>query len=454
MIGLYYTAFSLLLAVAGPPLLLFKKKARVGLAQKLGSVPAGIQPKGTAKRVWFHTVSVGEFNATLPVINAFRQAHPDCQIFVSTTTGTGQALAQSKVGDWATVIYFPYDVPWAINAWLNAVQPDMVAIAETEIWPGFIYECHKRGVAVCCVNGRISPRSFKRYQSISSLVKPVISRFTAIAVQSEQEAFRYRALGAKQDSVIACGNTKFDGLRAVSPEERAQLQQQLNLSADDFVIVGGSTHEGEEAALLTALNRLMEQRASGSASRGRVRLIIAPRHPERFQRVFQIIEAAGFRVRCFTRAEAFERDNDVYVLDTIGQLLNYYSLATAAFVGGTLAPIGGHNIVEPCIYATPVICGPHVEKTRDVANALLDRKALLKIDTVDELVKALSDLRNSQTQRELIGAAGKHYLDQSQGAVARTSAVLDSVYQKRIGVVSSSQAVAIGAAAGVEKRPS
>ncbi|HEY9791323.1 MAG TPA: 3-deoxy-D-manno-octulosonic acid transferase [Candidatus Obscuribacterales bacterium] len=421
MIFLYYLGFSLLLLMAGPLLLAFKKKARHGVWQKLGVVPAAVQPKGHKRRVWFHAVSVGEFNAVYPLVQLFAKEHPDCEVFVSTTTGTGQALAQTRVGDWANVFYFPFDVPWAVNAWLDRVQPDMVAIVETEIWPGFMSECANRGIKVCCVNGRISPRSFKQYKSMVAFFSGTVGSFAALAVQSEQEAARYRALGAHPESIYICGNMKFDGIKPVDEAERSSLRHRLNIQKDDVVIVGGSTHEGEESALLDAVTKL-------SASNRRIRLIIAPRHPERFQRVYQIVESYGFRARTFSRDQSFEQDNDVYVLDTIGQLLKFYSLADIAFVGGTIAPIGGHNIVEPFVYNVPVVCGPHTEKTRDVAYALLERGGLVQLQSADQMASDLLDLITSPQRRQTIGKAGKSFLDNSQGAVQRTMSVLNSVF--------------------------
>jgi 3-deoxy-D-manno-octulosonic-acid transferase len=427
MIALYYLGFTILLAVVGPLLLLFKKKARIGLKQKLGFVPRRIQPPPSvgvqSKRIWFHTVSVGEFNATHQLIALFQQQHPDWQIFVSTTTGTGQALAQEKVGDWATVFYFPYDTPWAINNWLDRVQPDVVAIAETEIWPGFVHECVKRHIKLCLVNGRISPRSFEHYKIYAPFISSTFGSFTKIAAQSEQEAFRYRSLGAGPGVVQICGNMKFDGMRAATSEQRDELRRKLQIQQNDTVLVAGSTHEGEESALLEALTKLVARKKNGD---GNIRLIIAPRHPERFQRAYQVVESYGFRARCFSRDEAFERENDVYVLDTIGQLMKFYSLATIAFVGGTIARIGGHNIVEPCIYEVPVVCGPHVQKTRDVASALKETGGIVQIERAEDLFQVLSDLIWSPDKRMRVGAAGKYFLDNSQGAVGRTISVLNA----------------------------
>ena len=416
----YYTIFSLGLLGASP-FLLWREKARAGLKQKLGVVPHRV--KSTAanndKRIWFHAVSVGEFNATLPLLDAFRQKHPEYAVFVSTATATAQRLAHDKIGEWASIFYFPLDVPWALNNWLNAIKPQVAVISETELWPGFTHECQQRGIKLCIANGRISPRSFKRYQMIHPLFAFVLERFDAIAAQSDIEAKRYRDLGANPQAVFACGNMKFDGIKALNTEGQAKLREEIGLK-DEFVIVGGSTHEGEESALLNAL----EMQPNNT------RLIIAPRHPERFQRVCDIIESHGCRARRYSAADRFEQLNDVYVIDTIGHLMAFYSLASVAFVGGTIAPIGGHSLIEPFAYSIPVVCGPHVEKTRDVARSLLERNALIQVRTPRELGVEIARIAQNPAERLRLGAAGRAYLSDSQGAVARTLSVLESLLQE------------------------
>ena len=418
MIWFYYTIFALVMALAGPFLLL-QPKARIGLWQKFGIVPDAIASKIDTSRpaIWFHAVSVGEFNAIAPLLQSFRTEHPDFQIYVSTTTGTSQKLAKERVGDWATVFHFPFDLPWALRNWLNCIKPIAVVIAETELWPGFAHECSLRGIKSCIVNGRISPRSFKGYMRLRWLFQALLRQFAAVGVQSEQESLRYRTLGAKDSAVQVCGNMKFDGIKSLSATEQQVLRKKLNIGTTDLVIVGGSTHESEESALLEALAKLPAH----------CRLILAPRHPERFARVSQIVQNHGYRPRRYSADEQFERQGDVYVLDTIGQLTNFYSLSSIAFVGGTIAKIGGHSLIEPFAYSTPVVCGPHTEKTRDVASALLQRNALLQVPDASALVETLKQLCDSESTRRRYGAAGREYLDQSQGAVQRTMNMLNSV---------------------------
>jgi 3-deoxy-D-manno-octulosonic-acid transferase len=422
LIFLYYAAVFALLAVCGPFLLL-SPKARAGLSQKLGIVPH-TQKGWTSKavsgrpRIWFHAVSVGEFNALWSLLEPFRAAFPGWDIFISTTTATGQSLAQERAGGFAHVFHFPLDLPWATAAFLDAIEPDAIAVVETEIWPGFLAQCQARGIKTLILNGRLSPKSFRWYSTCQALFGPVFRSFNAIVAQSTNEVERYRAVAGAAARAVACGNIKFDGLVAVSPERRQELINCTAIKDSDMVLVAGSTHEGEESTILKAVQQLRH---------AKYRVIIAPRHPERFARVAGIIESYGFRVRRFSLGERFEQDNDVYLLDTIGQLTAFYSVASVAFVGGTLVPIGGHNLVEPATYGVPVVCGPHVHKTRDVAASLLEAKALIKIEGLDALIRQLEKLSEQPNYRSSIGDNGRLWLQKSQGAVKRTLDVLKQV---------------------------
>lgn len=431
MIFGYYSLLILVLTIIGPFLLL-SKKARAGLGHKLGVVPAWLDTDKKRARAWFHAVSVGEFNALLPLIEEFSRRHPEFELFVSTTTGTGQALAKSKVGSIAGVFHFPLDLPWATGNFINAIKPDFVAIVETEIWPGFMNQCHKRKIPVILINGRLSPRSFKSYCRWGWFFGNVFRQFAALAVQSEEEAKRFYQLAGKKINLAVCGNLKFDGLKAISTETRMSLRQKLGLAENEQVLVAGSTHEQEEAALLKAIKG------------EKIRLILAPRHPERFDRVVAILEARGFRPRKFSKNESFEQENDVYLLDTIGQLNNFYSVSTIAFVGGTLVPVGGHNLSEPCIYKVPVLCGPYVHKTKYLADCLQAQGALYLVQDEFELAERLHELKVSPELCQQMGTAGFDWLAQSQGAVERTIVLIEQT----IGTQAKPEPLKIGALSG------
>lgn len=425
---IYYLVVVIVLMVAGP-FLLFIPKTRKGLAQKFGSVPKGIGPF-SKKPIWFHCVSVGEFNAALPLIKLFHETHPDIPVAVSTATATGQQQAKDKVGEWATVSYFPLDLPFALNNWLNAINPSLVAIVETEIWPGFMHECTRRKIPVIVINGCISPRSFKSYKKLGFFFGPVIRKFSFISAQSPKNLERYRSLAGFEIEGTCPGNLKVDGLKQVAPETKAEIFKKLNLSKGDAVIVGGSTHEGEESVLLSAYKRLITER-SWDPSFVRTRLILVPRHPERFEAVASLVQSMGLNPRLYSKGEGFQSDNDVFILDTIGLLSQYYCVATIAFVGGTLVPIGGHNLLEPYAYDVPVISGKYIDKTRDIANGLLDKNALTLVNDGKELYFHLALLLKDEARRKTIGKAGHTYLSESQGAVKKTLAILE----KQLGIV-------------------
>lgn len=421
MIIPYYLILTLALLTAGP-FLLFSKKARAGLGQKFGFVPADFakrvaQIPASRTRVWFHSVSVGEFNALFPLLEEFHKRHPECKLFVSTTTRTGQELAQSKAAAIAEVFYFPFDLPFAHNKWLNLIKPQLIGIVETEIWPGFMTECAKRDIKVVLLNGRLSPRSFKGYLSWRWFFRPIVNKFSALAVQSESEKERFLALGGNLLPVSVSGNIKLDGLKANSPQELAELRDLSGLesSMSAPIMVAGSTHEGEETVFLSILKELNSS----------FRLVLVPRHPERFNRVAQLIQSYGFRTRRFSKGEKLEARHDVFLLDTIGQLKKFYGVCDIAFVGGTVANIGGHSLTEPCIYSVPVICGPYIHKTRDLCEKLLDCNGLIKCDDEKEIKSQLEVLLNSPEQRRVIGENGFRFLSESQGALERTLSVLE-----------------------------
>ena len=424
---LYYSLVALALCLAGPVLMLSAKR-RAGLGQKLGVVPLSIRNHASDGRaIWFHAVSVGEFNAVWPLVRAFAARHPQYRIYISTTTATGQQLAGERASDLAHVFYFPLDLPWALNAWMDAVRPVLAVVVETEIWPGFTHECSKRDIRLVVVNGRISPRSFGSYHRLRHFFGPVIRQFAAIAAQSKGDAQRYLAI-TDQANVTVTGNLKFDGLKPISKPEQEEVRSRLHLAPNQIVVVGGSTHEGEESALLAAFRKLTAALASDANQAGKAppRLILAPRHPERFVRVADLISEMGFRPRRYSAGETFEQESDVFLLDTIGQLFRYYSVATVAFVGGTLAPIGGHNILEPYAFGVPVACGPSLEKTLDTANGLRDRQAIRIVSNSDELADNLIELIRSDEMRRELGERGRQWLSESQGAVDRTLRILES----------------------------
>jgi len=419
----YYIFFALVLCLIGP-FLLVNAKARAGLGQKLGRIPLDlVKAKGEIRgAMWLHAVSVGEFNAILPLVMALHQKYPRLPLVVSTTTKTGQDLAGQKLAGVARTFYFPFDLPFAINSWLDFVRPSSVVIAETEIWPGFVDMARANGIPLAVVNGRMSPKSFKGYARWKFFFGPVLRRFSVIGVQNEDERSRYRAVGGSTLPVVVLGNLKYDGLVPLPPEKIRALKSELGITDDTIVIVAGSTHEGEETAMLDAYASIL-QTALGQS--GKMLLVLVPRHPERFDHVAQLIEQRGLILKRFSRGDRLDgAANPVFLLDTIGKLFDFYSLADVAFVGGTFAPIGGHNIMEPYAFGVPVLIGPRYEKTRDSAKALLAKDAIVVCQSTDALSCQLLQLLNDPILRKQKGMAGREILQESQGAVQNAMEML------------------------------
>jgi 3-deoxy-D-manno-octulosonic-acid transferase len=408
----------------GPFLLLFSR-ARSGVMSKLGFIPVKLRRELQLLKapVWFHAVSVGEFTALLPLVEALHKKFPRLDIVISTTTRAGNQLAKERTSSYATVIYFPFDLPWVVSQILDLIKPAFFAIVETELWPGFIKQCANRQIPMAILNGRISPRSFRSYSLMKPLFAPLLRRFSLIGTQSQSEADRYEAIADHKLPVKVLGNLKYDIKPAINLSEVIQIKEKLNISEQDLVLVAGSTHEGEEVLLLDTLRRYVELNDTKYRSRT-LRLIIAPRHPERFNRVAQIITQAGHPVRRYSRSQSFTSKADVLLIDTIGVLSKYYALADLAFVGGTIAKVGGHNLLEPYAYGIPAVCGPYIYKTKQTANILRHRKALYLGKNKMEVQDAIIRLLDNAKLRTNMGSNGKAWLDENQGAVSRA---LDSI---------------------------
>ncbi len=423
MILLYQIGFTMVLFLVSP-ILLFSARARFGVSQKLGFIPQSIKDSIKPNSIWVHAVSVGEFNAVLPLLKKMRENLPDLPLFVTTTTGTGQAMAKEKAGSFATVAYFPYDMPSSINTWLDAVKPSAFILIETEIWPGFVYACHKRKIPVMSVNARMSPRSFKSYFNLRFFFKEVLRLFSIIGVQSKAEAERFASVQGSADNIQIFGNIKLDGLQGHSAPNNSQLEDYLNIEADQFFFTAGSTHEGEEALVLDAFKYLIRNKQEQSPV---PKLVIAPRHPERFEHVRNLIKEAGFEPKSFSKSEKLNTGDHVFLLDTLGKLMEAYSLSQLAFVGGTLVNIGGHNVAEPFAFSVPVVCGPYIQKTRDLANALTDINALTVVSNKEEFnlqVKYLYDHKEEALRK---GNLGKNWIDQNLGACDQALIALKKV---------------------------
>jgi 3-deoxy-D-manno-octulosonic-acid transferase len=390
-------------------------KYRAGLAERLGAVPARLRPtKPDENCIWVHAVSVGEVLAVSGIINALRSrlGEKGWRIAISTTTLTGQKLAQEKFGE-ENVFYFPLDFGFALRPYFRLLRPRLVVLAETEFWPNFLRLAKKSGARVAVVNARISDRSFPRYRRFANLLRHVLRSVDVFLAQSEQDKTRLIAIGANSGRVQVSGNLKFE----ISVSQQSELVKQLRvtLPAAVPVIVCGSTVEGEEPMLLEAFKGVLEKTPQAL-------LILAPRHPERFASVTASISQSG--LRCWKRSEWKNEalSGGVFLLDSIGELASIYAIAFAAFVGGSLVPRGGHNILEPAQFGRPIFVGPYTENFRDIINIFKDADAVHVLDP-QKLSSEFASMLDPQWQA--MGERGLQVFRAHSGATQKTLDALE-----------------------------
>ncbi|QSL87382.1 lipid IV(A) 3-deoxy-D-manno-octulosonic acid transferase [Pseudomonas atacamensis] len=410
---LYTALFYLGLPLVAIRLWLRARKApayakRIGERFTLG-MPT-LQPGG----IWVHAVSVGESIAAAPMIRALLERYPALPITVTCMTPTGSERIQALFANEAHIqhCYLPYDLPCAAARFLERVQPKLAVIMETELWPNHIHQCAKRGIPVALANGRLSQRSAKGYGRFSKLTAPMLAEMSLLAVQTEAEAQRFRDLGARPESVEVTGSIKFDltidpQLLQRATELRSQWQTQ-----DRPVWIAASTHEGEDEVVLDAHRRLL-------ANHPDALLILVPRHPERFNSVFELCQHEGFAtVRRSTGANV-DAQTSVLLGDTMGELLFLYALADSAFVGGSLVPNGGHNLLEPAALAKPVLSGPHLFNFLDIAAQLREAGALAEVDDAEGLAVEVQRLFELPRDAQRMAEAGLAVMRRNQGALQR-----------------------------------
>ena len=432
MILFFYNLALLAALVVGAPWWLWRmattQKYREGLRERLGRVPTKLVSSSAATdrpTIWIHAVSVGEVLAVTRLVKALPAALPDYLVAVSTTTRTGQALARERFGA-NRVFYCPLDLPWAVRAYLRALKPQMLVLAETEFWPNLLNECFRRGIPVAVVNARISDRSWPRYRKLRRLWTPLLSRLGRVMAQSEIDAERLLAIGCAPARISVAGNLKFD----VRAAEEAEATRLLKNSAGVLrILVAGSTLEGEEAALLDAWPQLL-------ASDPQLMMVLAPRHPERFAAVAALLEKSGHR---WTRRSEWNsrpvdalRPGEIVLLDTIGELASVYSLASVAFVGGSLVPAGGHNPLEPTQFGVPIVMGPHYANFVAIVEGLRKQDAL-RIAAKEELAAVLIELLSNRQLAEAMGARAREVFEQQAGATERCVAAIRELLASPIG---------------------
>lgn len=385
----------------------------------------------SAPCIWLHSVSVGEVLAGQPLAYALRERFPHASFVISTTTDTGQARAREQLAWMDAHVYFPLDVPWITERAVTCLCPTLVIILETEIWPNFLRTCARHHVPVVLANGRLSDRSFARYRRLGRMMGDLLGYFRLCLMQSDADAERIRQLGASPARVVTTGNLKYARPNADEQTRRdriaADLHRQYRLGDGRLCIVAGSTVEGEEPLLVEAFARLRRQ-----APLATCRLLVAPRHPERFTEVARSLERLGWQVARRSQPRPEDVHAPVILLDTVGELAAAYRWADVAFVGGSLVPRGGHNILEPAAEGRPIVTGPHTENFRAIvgrfraANAVWQLAPAPAEGLCQTLQQAFETLLCDSAQAAALGARAQATWASETGAVAATLAALDA----------------------------
>lgn len=419
-----YLGYSLLLSlglIILIPHFLFQALAHgkyvAGLRQRLGSIP----PVNGKPVIWLHCVSVGETQAARPLAKRLKQQFPHHDLVISTITLTGQNLARDVFrNDAAGIFYFPFDWRWTVRRALKAVNPAVVLIMETELWPNFLRECKSRRIPVALVNGRISRQSYRRYRLIKPFLRRVLSSLSIAVMQSETDAQRLEDLGMPKEKLFNAGNLKFDAeLAGELTSKTEEIRKRFAFDRSVPLVLAASTHAPEEQIILESIQKLRQSQA--------VRLMLAPRHPERFNEVASLLQKSGLTwTRRTNRLDANDANATIVLLDTIGELPATYELADIVFVGGSIVDKGGHNVLEPAAAGATVVTGAHTHNFHAIVELMNEAGALVQLPPLegavasDELAYVFEKLLASPAEREELGRRAKQLITANQGAADRT----------------------------------
>jgi 3-deoxy-D-manno-octulosonic-acid transferase len=367
--------------------------------------------------IWFHAVSVGEAEALFPLVRQIQKQHKDVKILITTTTPTGSARVKAVMQETVTHVYLPYDIPDAVSRFMHCFKPKLAVILETEIWPNLFMSCGKNNIALYIINARLSEKSSRGYQKIPTLILPALEQVNGIATQTHDDTTRFIAIGATSEKVKTLGNIKFDV--AIPQSTIAQgLQIKTDLFGGRFVWLIASTHKDEEVIFLEIYKEIKHKIPE-------LLLVIVPRHPERFVDVKKLCEQLQLGVVMRTTGAKVYAETDVYLVDTMGELKMLYAASDVAFVGGSMVPTGGHNILEAAAVGVPVMFGPYMVNFKEIARGVLSHNAAIQCQNKDELVNAILALYEHPAYRAELAEKGMEFVRQNQGAIARICAMLD-----------------------------
>ncbi len=393
-------------------------KSRRGIRERLGYyTDEQLQQVRENQVIWIHAVSVGETRAAMPLISALRQRYPEHLILVTNVTETGHAVAldNTKVD---LCLFFPFDFSWAVRKSLELIRPQIILIVETEIWPNFVRQANTLDIPLMLVNGRLSDRSFPRYRMIRVLLRPILQCFSFFCMQSQADADRIITLGAASERVENCGNLKFDHqILNLSEKDTAEIKALYRIPEQPLVLVAGSTHEGEDRQLLEAFQSV------GAAIQRPLLLVLVPRHPERRRDIQSLLKEMSISGRLrseLNREDRLLSAGEVLIGDTLGEVLPLYSIANLVFVGGSLVPVGGHNLLEAALASKPVVFGPHVHNFKEISTKLIRAGAGIKVEDAGQLVQVLVTMLGDPGRCRAMGEAGRALIAENVGATERT----------------------------------
>lgn len=412
MYALYSAVLGVGLLAYLPAFLARRRRAGYGrdLAQRLGRLGDGLPPE---PRCWIHAVSVGESAAAVPLVEGIRRRWPELGIVVSTITPTGARIVAERLAGTAAHRYFPIDLPGPVRRALDAARPRFFIAIETELWPNFLRSLARRRIPAMIANGRISDRSFRRYRWVRWLMRRVLADVSVFAMQTEEDARRIIALGAPPSRVVVTGNLKSDLVPEPIGDDTSAWRERLRLGADARLWIAGSTHRGEEVVVLDAFLRARTRCPD-------LALLLAPRHPERAGEVEDLVRERGLAAARRSRLPADGAPGAVVILDTVGELAALYALAEVVFVGGSLVPVGGHNVLEPAMRGKPVLVGPHMSNFREGAELLQRSGGGLVVKDGPELERELTRLLEDRDLARRMGEAARQAFAGRQGAVSAT----------------------------------
>lgn len=424
--GIIYNIIFISLAFFYIPVFLIRKRKRRGVAFRFGVYPkALIDRLKERENIWIHAVSVGETMAVSSLIRRLRSSYPGYRLVITTVTETGNSVAKRLAGENDIVLFLPFDITFIIRRVIAYIRPSLLIIAETELWPNLIREADKSKVPVMLINGRISDRSFKGYAFLRFMIAPILRKITLFLMQTDTDRERIIYLGAEDSKVRSSGNIKFDNSLFVdlSDDEKKELYSYLNIKKGEKLLVAGSTHTGEEEAVVEAFKSLKNQFNS-------LRLLIAPRHVERTSDIEDIV--AGYNLKPVRVSELMaERDTasseKIFILDTIGHLKNFYSIADVVFMGGSLVRKGGQNMIEPAVFAKPIIFGPYTFNFRDITELFLRKKAALMVNDASSLKEAIASLLRDPALCKSLGERAKRIVEENRGATDITMKAIEGI---------------------------